>query len=93
LLSEENVIRYDYKKKVELERLIKFVEGNVGQGRLMEVRAIYTVRDVTKLIKISPNFYYRNALSQNSQQYTSLFKMHYLHQRVFPSKKGILGWC
>ena len=46
----------------------------------MEVRAIYNVREVTKLIKISLNFYYKNALHNgHSQQYTSLFKMHYFN--------------
>jgi len=45
----------------------------------MELRAIYNVREVTKLIKLSLNFYYKNAFSDRIQQYSALFKIHYFN--------------
>ena len=53
----------------------------------MEIRVLYVVRDVTKLLKVGFNFHYRKG-----QNYQSLFKMHYEHERVFPSKKSLLNW-
>lgn len=46
------------------------------------------VRDVTKVLKVSFNIYY-----QLKQTIASLFKPHYIHQRVFPNKKDIVDWC
>lgn len=46
------------------------------------------VREVTKVLNISVNFHYKMR-----QNYASLFRTHYAHERVFPSKKDILNWC
>ena len=54
----------------------------------MEVKIIYTVRDVTKVLKIGVNFHYKVA----NKPY-SLFKLHYPTQRVFSNKKDLLAWC
>jgi hypothetical protein len=88
LLSEDNSLRFDYKKKLQLADFVKFLDYNLNQGRFLEVRVIHTVRDVTKLLKIGVNFYYRIG-----QAMASLFKTHYLLERVFPSKKDLLTWC
>lgn len=46
------------------------------------------VRDVTKVLKVALNIYY-----QLKHTVASLFKPHYIHQRVFPNKKDIIDWC
>ena len=40
----------------------------------MEIKMIYMVRDVTKLLKIGINIHYRTG-----QTYHSLFKVHYVN--------------
>lgn len=38
---------------------MKFIDNILAQGKLLEVRAVYNVRDVIKIIKLSFNFYYK----------------------------------
>lgn len=83
-------MRYDYKKKLNLERFVKFVDYNINQAKFMELRVIYNLRDVIKVMKVSFNFYYR---PPNSNTFLSLFKTNYILERIFSSKKDLLSWC
>jgi len=39
-----NVLRYDYKKKIGLDRFIKFAENCISTSQVPELRVIYTLR-------------------------------------------------
>lgn len=82
------MLRYDYKKKLQLDRFIKFIDGSLGQGKLVEMTVVYTLREVVKVMKMGFNFYYK----ANSQQksYTSVFKTSFVEERVFGSKRSLL---
>ncbi len=64
------------------------MDYNINQGRFLEIKVIYVVREVTKVLKISVNFHYKMR-----QNFLSLFRSHYVDERVFPTKKDILNWC
>lgn len=76
ILNEENIIRYDYKKKVGLERFMKFIDATITQGKFIEIKVIYIIREIVKVVKLSMNFYYKTT-SQN--QYISLFKPNFIY--------------
>jgi hypothetical protein len=72
---DDGILRFDYKKKMSLDRLIKFLDQSISQGKFIEMKLIYAVRDIPKVLKLSFNFYYRTT-TQN--QVFSLFKPHYV---------------
>lgn len=75
ILNEENIIRFDYKKKTAIERFVKFVDSAISQGKFMEMKVIYTQREIIKVAKLSLNFYYKTA-SQNV--FASLFRPNFI---------------
>lgn len=44
ILNEESIIRFDYKRKIGIEKFIKFVDSAITQGKFMEMKVIYTQR-------------------------------------------------
>ena len=83
------MLRFDYKKKITLQAFAKFIEHTIAMGKYIEIKIIYSFRDVIKVLKLSFNFYYK---SSDSKMY-SLFKACYIQERIFPSKKDLLSWC
>lgn len=75
ILNEENIVRYDYKKKVNMEKFMKFIDVTITQGKFIEIKVLYTVREIIKVMKISINFYYKSG-SQNG--YQSIFKPNFI---------------
>lgn len=90
LLNEDHLLRFDYKKKITIDKFTKFIDYNIAQGKYIEIKIIYNLRDVIKVLKMSFNFYYKS--SQESKVY-SLFKPNYIQERIYHSKKDILTWC
>ena len=61
LLNEDSSLRFDYKKKASVDRFSKFLEGVLSQGKFIEVKLLYSQRDILKVMKLGFNFYYRNS--------------------------------
>lgn len=72
-----------------MDKFIKFVDTIITQGKFIEMKVIYTLREIPKVIKLSFNFYYKHS-SQN--QYLSLLKPNFILERIYSSKRELLTW-
>ena len=69
--EEDGLLRFDYKKKFAMDKLVRFVDLSIGNGRVIQIKTLCKVREVVKTVDIALNIYF---LTQKNT-FTPLFKV------------------